>query len=166
MTLTESSPADIIRDHANDAWVGIVPLLHEYIAIPNVSPDFDPEWRENGFMAQAVELIAGWCRDRPIPGMTVEVMELPERTPMIVIDVPAFNGGSNDDPVLLYGHLDKQPEMEGWRDDLGPWTPVLEGDRLYGRGGADDGYAAFASMTAIEATQALRRARVTFWGRE
>ena len=154
MTLTESSPGDIIRDYANDAWVGIVPLLHDYIAIPNVSPDFDPDWRENGFMAQAVELIAGWCRDRPIPGMTVGVMELPERTPMIVIDVPACNGGSNDDPVLLYGHLDKQPEMEGWRDDLGPWTPVLKGDRLYGRGGADDGYAAFASLTAIEATQA------------
>ena len=154
MTLTESSPADIIRDHANDAWVVIVPLLHEYIAIPNLSPDFDPDWREHGFMAQAVELIAGWCRARSIPGMTVEVMELPGRTPMIVIDVPAFNGGSNDDPVLLYGHLDKQPEMEGWRDDLGPWTPVLEGDRLYGRGGADDGYAAFASLTAIEATQA------------
>ncbi|MFT5026819.1 MAG: acetylornithine deacetylase/succinyl-diaminopimelate desuccinylase-like protein [Ilumatobacter sp.] len=154
MTLTESSLADIIRDYANDAWVGIVPLLHDYIAIPNVSPDFDPEWREHGFMAQAVELIAGWCRGRPIREMTVEVMELPERTPMIVIDVPACNGGSNDDPVLLYGHLDKQPEMEGWRDDLGPWTPVLKGDRLYGRGGADDGYAAFASLTAIEATQA------------
>ena len=56
--------------------------------------------------------------------------------------------------MLLYGHLDKQPEMTGWRDGLGPWKPVIEGDRLYGRGGADDGYAAFASLLAIEAAQA------------
>ena len=56
--------------------------------------------------------------------------------------------------MLLYGHLDKQPEMTGWRDGLGPWTPVVEGDRLYGRGGADDGYAAFAALLAIEAAQA------------
>jgi acetylornithine deacetylase/succinyl-diaminopimelate desuccinylase-like protein len=146
--------AGTVTEHANNTWVGIVPVLHDYIAIPNVSLDFDPDWREHGFMAEAVELIAGWCRDRPIPGMTLEVMELPGRTPMIVIEIPPAGGGSADDTVLLYGHLDKQPEMEGWRDDLGPWTPVLEGDRLYGRGGADDGYAAFASLTAIEAVHA------------
>jgi acetylornithine deacetylase/succinyl-diaminopimelate desuccinylase-like protein len=79
---------------------------------------------------------------------------LPGRTPVILMEIPAFGSGSPDDTVLLYGHLDKQPEMTGWRDDLGPWKPVLEGDRLYGRGGADDGYAAFASLLAIEAAQA------------
>ena len=120
--------------------------MHDYIAIPNVSPDFDPSWRENGHMAKAVELIASWCRDRPIPGLTVEVLELDGCTPMIVMEIPAAGDGDADDTVLLYGHLDKQPEMDGWRDDLGPWTPVLDGDRLYGRGGADDGYAAFASQ--------------------
>jgi acetylornithine deacetylase/succinyl-diaminopimelate desuccinylase-like protein len=144
-----------VTDHANSSWDGIVPVLHDYIAIPNVSLDFDPQWRENGYMAEAVDLIAGWCRDRPIPGMLLEVMELPGRTPMIVIEIPAVGGtAGSDDTVLLYGHLDKQPEMEGWRDDLGPWTPVLDGDRLYGRGGADDGYAAFASLAAIEAVHA------------
>ncbi len=144
-------------DHVNHVWDGIVPVLQEYIAIPNVSESFDPDWREHGFMHQAVELIRGWCEARPIVGMTVEVIELPDRSPVILIDVPAFGDshsvGAPDDPVLLYGHLDKQPEMEGWRAGLGPWTPVLEGDRLYGRGGADDGYAAFASLTAIEAVQ-------------
>ena len=55
--------------------------------------------------------------------------------------------------MLLYGHLDKQPEMTGWAEDLGPWKPVLKGDRLYGRGGADDGYAIFGSLTAIRALQ-------------
>lgn len=150
MTLTEHA----VRRHCDETWDGIVPVLHDYIAIPNVSVDFDPEWRAHGHMQRAVDLIAGWCRDRPIPGLTVDVVELPERTPMIVMEIPPVAGGSADDTVLLYGHLDKQPEMEGWRDDLGPWTPVVEGDRLYGRGGADDGYAAFASLTAVEAVHA------------
>jgi acetylornithine deacetylase/succinyl-diaminopimelate desuccinylase-like protein len=145
---------DAIAAHADATWDGIVPVLEEYIAIPNVSADFDPDWRAHGHMARAVDLVAGWCRARPIEGLTVEVVELDDRSPVIVMEVPATGGASADDTVLLYGHLDKQPEMEGWRDGLGPWTPVLEGDRLYGRGGADDGYSAFAALTAIESVQA------------
>lgn len=125
----------------------IVPLLTEYIRIPNKSPAFDPQWQENGHMERAVELIEGWCREEPIEGLTVEVVRLEGRTPVIYMEVP----GDGDDCVLLYGHLDKQPEMVGWHDDLGPWKPVRKGDKLYGRGGADDGYAAFASLTAIRA---------------
>ena len=145
---------EVAVDHANRVWDDIIPVLHEYVAIPNVSPSFDPDWEANGHMQRAVDLIAGWCRSRPIPGLTLEVHQLPGRTPLIVVEVPATGGGPVDDTVLLYGHLDKQPEMEGWREGLGPWTPVLEGDRLYGRGSADDGYAAFASLTAIEAIHA------------
>jgi acetylornithine deacetylase/succinyl-diaminopimelate desuccinylase-like protein len=152
------SLAPSANSRVEQVWHGIVPVLHEYIAIPNVSEAFDPDWRDHGHMQRAVELIRDWCAGRPIAGLTVEVHELPDRSPVIVIDVPAFGEagehGSPDDTVLLYGHLDKQPEMEGWRDGLGPWTPVLDGDRLYGRGGADDGYSAFASLTAIEAVQA------------
>ena len=147
----------LVHDTCGDAWDDIVPVLHDYIAIPNVSPDFDADWREHGHMARAVDLIAQWCRTRPIPGLVVEVHELDGRTPIILMEIPASGDADDqdhDDTVLLYGHLDKQPEMEGWRDGLGPWTPVLEGDRLYGRGGADDGYAAFASLTAIEAVHA------------
>ena len=143
--------ASIIAQHSDEVWEGIVPVLEEYIAIPNVSMVFDPEWRAHGHMAEAVDLIASWCRARTIPGLTVEVVELDGRTPVILIEAPAVGAGSNSDTVLLYGHLDKQPEMEGWREGLGPWTPVLDGDRLYGRGGADDGYSAFAALTAIEA---------------
>ena len=40
--------------------------------------------------------------------------------------------------------------MTGWDDDLGPWKPVIRDDKLYGRGGADDGYAAFGSLAALE----------------
>ena len=148
------SLAPAARDHVERAWDGIVPVLHDYIAIPNVSETFDPRWREHGYMAEAVELIRVWCTSRDIAGATVEVHELPDRSPVIVVEVPPTGTGAADDTVLLYGHLDKQPEMEGWRDGLGPWTPVLDGDRLYGRGGADDGYAAFASLAAIEAVRA------------
>ena len=125
----------------------IVPTLVEYIKIPNKSPMFDPEWAANGYMADATNLVAGWCRDHLPKGAELEVVTLEGRTPLIFIDVPTTNG--TDDTILLYGHLDKQPEMTGWADDLGPWKPVLKGDKLYGRGGADDGYAAFASLTAL-----------------
>ncbi|MGA1075701.1 MAG: M20/M25/M40 family metallo-hydrolase [Ilumatobacteraceae bacterium] len=144
-----------IREHVDLRWEEIVPLLCEYIAIPNVSEAFDPDWRANGHMDRAVELVRAWCAGRDIAGATVEVHELEGRSPLVVVDVPAFGGGRDraGDTVLLYGHLDKQPEMEGWRDGLGPWQPVVDGDRLYGRGGADDGYSAFAALTAIEALQ-------------
>jgi len=130
----------------------IVPTLIEYIRIPNKSPMFDPQWREHGHMDKAVELLAGWGRDHLPDGATLEVVRLGDRTPVIFIDVP---GTTRDgDTVLMYGHLDKQPEMTGWNEGLGPWTPVMQGERLYGRGGADDGYAIFASLTALGALRA------------
>lgn len=143
-----------VKDHVDRIWdQEIVPQLVEYIAIPNKSPLFDKQWQEHGYMDQAVELIAAWCRERDIAGLSLEVVRLPGRTPLIFMEIPAFGAAQDGDTVLLYGHLDKQPEMTGWREDLGPWKPVLEGDKLYGRGGADDGYAAFASLTALEAVQ-------------
>jgi len=134
----------------------IVPTLQTYIAIPNKSPSFDSAWKQAGHMDRAVELLAGWAREAMPEGATLEVVRLGERTPLIFIDVPG-TGGAAGDTVLLYGHLDKQPEMTGWREGLGPWQPVLEGDKLYGRGAADDGYAIFASLTALAA---LRRDNV------
>ncbi|GAB4191378.1 MAG: M20 family metallopeptidase [Wenzhouxiangellaceae bacterium] len=127
----------------------IVPELVEYIKIPNKSPHFDARWAEHGYMDDAVELIAGWCRKQPIRGLSVEVIRLDGRTPLIYMEVP----GTGEDTVLLYGHLDKQPEMSGWADDLGPWKPVIKDNKLYGRGGADDGYAAYGSLAAILALQ-------------
>lgn len=139
----------------------IMPTLHEYIRIPNVSPAYDPHWAEAGHMDRAVELARRWCAGRPVGGATVEVVRLEGRTPLLLIEVPAWGAPPGDhgsprpdDTVLLYGHLDKQPPMTGWREGLGPWEPVVDGGRLYGRGGADDGYAAFASLCALEAVQA------------
>lgn len=150
---------DAVQAHVEKTWdEEIVPQLVDYIAIPNKSPLFDKQWQEHGYMEQAVTLIADWCKERPIAGLSLEVIRLEGRTPLIFMEIPAFGaeaGGDAgaEDTVMLYGHLDKQPEMTGWREDLAPWKPVLEGDKLYGRGGADDGYSAFASLTAIEAVQ-------------
>jgi acetylornithine deacetylase/succinyl-diaminopimelate desuccinylase-like protein len=127
----------------------IIPELMEYIRVPNKSPLYDSQWQAHGHMDKAIAIIEKWCRAQPIPGMTFEVVRLAGRTPLLFMDIP----GNNNDCVLLYGHLDKQPEMTGWRDGLGPWKPVLEHDHLYGRGGADDGYAAFSALAAVRALQ-------------
>lgn len=135
----------------NDLWdTSIVPTLHDYIRIPNKSPFYDPKWKEHGHMDKAVKLLTDWCYKNAIENMKLEVIEAPGRTPLIFIEVP----GSSEETILLYGHLDKQPEMTGWESDLGPWKPVMKGDKLYGRGGADDGYSIFASLTAIKSLRA------------
>ena len=131
-----------------DLWdTEVVPQLVEYIRIPNKSPMFDAQWKEHGHMHAALRLMETWARVKlaALPGATLEVLEADGRTPLIYMEVP----GVGDDTVMLYGHMDKQPEMIGWSEGLGPWTPVLKGDRLYGRGGADDGYAIFGAISAL-----------------
>ncbi len=116
----------------------------------SIIPDsFDPDWEAHGHMEEAVAMLEKWSKQQPIKGMTVEIVRLEGRTPILFIDIP----GQSDDVVLLYGHYDKQPEFSGWDDDLDPWTPVIKDGKLYGRGGADDGYATFGSLTAIRALQ-------------
>ncbi len=127
----------------------IIPKLCEYIKIPNKSPMFDSQWQQHGYMQQAMDLIVAWCKQQPIKNLKLEVVQLENRTPLLFIEIP----GQTEETVLLYGHMDKQPEMVGWDEDKGPWLPVLKGDKLYGRGGADDGYAVFASLTAIAQLQ-------------
>ena len=147
--------ASQISEFIDNKWESeIVPQLVEYIRIPNKSPMFDADWVANGHMQRAVDLMEAWARAQSVPGMQLDVVQLEGRTPLIFIDIPASGTDVGEDCVLLYGHLDKQPEMTGWDEDLGPWEPVLKGDRLYGRGGADDGYAIFGSLTAIMALQA------------
>ncbi len=149
-----SNPLDITRARSwiDQVWAdSIVPTLVEYVRIPNKSPAFDPDWAEHGYMDDAVNLAAAWAREHLPRGASLEVVRLPGRTPLVFLDVP----GEGEGTVVLYGHLDKQPEMAGWAEDLGPWKPVLRDEKLYGRGGADDGYALFASLTAINALQRL-----------
>src|SRR5215475_1929051 len=137
----------------SDTWdQSILERLVAYVRIPNKSPDFDPEWEKHGHMEAAVQLMAEWCRLQPLPGMRVEIRRLAGRTPLLLIDIPGELPGC----ALLYGHLDKQPEFTGWLPGLGPWEPVIRDGKLYGRGGADDGYAVFSSLTAIAALQAQK----------
>jgi acetylornithine deacetylase/succinyl-diaminopimelate desuccinylase-like protein len=139
-----------LNRYVSDAWDrSIVPALSDYIRIPNKSAHFDPQWSEHGHMERAAELMRSWCEANALPGMKIEVVRLPGRTPLLYIDVPAAAGA--DDCVLMYGHMDKQPEFTGWAEGLSPWTPVLRNGRLYGRGGADDGYAVFGSLLALRA---------------
>lgn len=133
----------------------IEPALADYIRIPALSVAFDPEWEANGYLDRVVGEAAAWAASRAVDGLRIEIVRLPGRTPVLWFEVPAFGpDGAPDDTALLYGHLDKQPPMTGWREGLGPWEPVVVDDRLYGRGGADDGYALYGSIAAIEAVQA------------
>ncbi|HET7923153.1 MAG TPA: M20 family metallopeptidase [Gammaproteobacteria bacterium] len=141
-----------LRSFVDRTWdESILPALEHYIRIPNKSVIFDREWQQHGHMEKAIQLAADWCRAQPVHGMQLEIMRLEGRTPLLFIEIPGTAPGN--DTVLLYGHLDKQPEFTGWQTGLAPWTPVRRGDKLYGRGGADDGYAVFASLTAIRALQ-------------
>ncbi len=136
----------------NIQWdTDIIPRLQEYIKIPCKSPGFDKNWKANGHLDRAMKLIQDWCEKQLIKGKKMQLLELEGRTPVLLIDIP----GDSDETILLYGHMDKQPEMVGWHDGLGPWTPVLKDGKLYGRGGADDGYAAFAALNAITHLQSL-----------
>lgn len=150
-------------------WDGdIVRQLSDYIAVPAKSPSFDKDWAAHGHIETVLRNAASWVEAQKVEGLTLEIVRLPGRTPVLFFEIPASSGhsGAEAQPasagaprtVLMYGHLDKQPEFNGWRHDLGPWTPKYEDGKLYGRGGADDGYAVYASIAAVQALKAQQRA--------
>ena len=146
-----------LKLHVDRLWdAEILPALSDYIRLPAKSPAFDPDWAANGHIDAAIDLYAGWARTHlaGVAGAAVEVVRLGARTPVILIEVPASGLGSGEGPILFYGHVDKQPEATGWSPGKGPWTPVFEDGRLYGRGSADDGYAMFGALGAILAVRA------------
>ncbi len=150
---------DKLEKDIEDFWdANILPTLTDYIKIPNKSPAFDPDWKQNGHMDAVLALAKKWIEKFQPDGSTVHIEEGEDKTPMIIIEIP----GERDGNILMYGHLDKQPEMEGWKAGLGPWTPVYLDDKLYGRGGADDGYALFASLGSILSlkTQGVKLPRI------
>ena len=147
--------ADLLKQFVDAKWDDeIIPALRDYIAIPSKSPGFDANWIEHGYIERVVRDAAAWVEQQKVRGLKLEIIRLEGRTPVIFFEAPATRSDQGD-AVLLYGHLDKQPEFSGWRTDLGPWQPKLEDGKLYGRGGADDGYAVYASVTAIAALDRL-----------
>ena len=137
-----------LKKQIHDFWDSeIVPTLVDYIKIPNKSPSFDPDWEKHGHMDKVLNLAANWTEKNKPVGSEMIIKKSPGRTPLLLLDIP----GTKEGNILMYGHLDKQPEMEGWNKDLGPWKPVIKDEKLYGRGGADDGYALFASIASINA---------------
>ena len=143
--------SDVSRSWDQD----IVQRLQDYVAVPAKSPAFDPQWAQHGLLHRVLHDAADWVRAQAVPGLQLEIIELPGRTPVFFFEIPATRAANEGSPqtVLMYGHLDKQPEFNGWRSDLGPWTPKYLDGLLYGRGAADDGYAVYASVAAVQALQ-------------
>eukprot|EP00826_Nyctotherus_ovalis_P002262 TRINITY_DN10437_c0_g1_i5.p1 TRINITY_DN10437_c0_g1~~TRINITY_DN10437_c0_g1_i5.p1 ORF type:complete len:472 (-),score=168.49 TRINITY_DN10437_c0_g1_i5:63-1478(-) len=132
----------------------VLPGIKDFVRIPNVSPGFDPEWETNGLADKAVNHIVTWINNQKLAGCTVKVLKEPKRTHTILVVVEPTKPESKN--LFFYGHCDKQPPCtEQWRKGLDPYTPTVEGTRLYGRGSSDDGYAAFAIVSAIKACQKL-----------
>ena len=137
------------------AWdTSALPSLSALVAIPALSPGFDAAWAETGHLRAAADHVRDWIASRDLPGARLEILELPGRSPLLVVDVPATEGAATQGTVVLYGHLDKQPPAGGWSDGLDAWTPVIRDGRLYGRGAVDDGYAGYAATLALEAAHA------------
>lgn len=137
----------ITRNFVDQFWnSSVMPSLSQYISIPCKSPAFDANWQQTGFLDQAINLMIKWVKAQNIPGTEIETIRLENYAPCLYIEIP----GNTDKTVMFYGHLDKMPEAEGWRDGLGPWMPVVEGHKLYGRGSVDDGYALFSAITAVK----------------
>lgn len=144
-----------VRESVVSGWTDdVIPSLSGLVAIPALSPAFDADWAKTGHLAAAVEHVRAWIAARDLPGATIDVVELPDRTPLLLVDVPATPGAAAEGTVLMYGHLDKQPPVGGWSEGLDPWTPVIRDGRLYGRGSVDDGYSGYAATTSIEAVHA------------
>lgn len=142
--------------HASEQWDrDLVRQISDYIAIPAKSPSFDADWAAHGHIETVLRNAAAWVEAQKVEGLKLEVVRLPGRTPVLFFDIPATRAGATQ-TVLMYGHLDKQPEFNGWRSDLGPWTPKYEDGKLFGRGGADDGYAVYASIAAVQALKAQK----------
>ncbi|SFA79021.1 Acetylornithine deacetylase/Succinyl-diaminopimelate desuccinylase [Amycolatopsis marina] len=144
-----------VRETVRGLWKNdILPSLSGLVEIPALSPGFDSDWQRSGHLDAAVEHVRAWLAAREIPGASIDVVRLADRSPLLLLDVPATPGAEDRGTVLMYGHLDKQPPVGGWSSGLGPWTPVLREGRLYGRGSADDGYAGYAATAALEAVRA------------
>lgn len=151
-----------LSEHVRIGWTGEhLAALSAFVAIPSVSPAFDSAWERSGALAAAVDLVADWFTDRTaLPGVRAHRLRINGRTPLLIVDIPAFDPDQADGPhrtVLAYGHLDVQPAGGGWTV-TDPFRPVVRESRLYGRGAGDDKYVPLAVVAALEALRAANQA--------
>ena len=104
--------------------------LSDDIAIPAKSPMFDPDWAQHGYIDTVVRNAFEWMQAQQVPGLSVEIIRLERRTPVLFFELAASHGNAetiaahanairvSSQTVLVYGHLDKQPEFTGWRSDM------------------------------------------------
>ena len=153
-----------LLSHVGRAWDDdIVQRISDYIEVPAKSPLFDADWAAHGYLETVLRNAAQWVEAQKVQGLQLEIIRLEGRTPVLFFELPASSGaaadaGATGQTVMLYGHMDKQPEFTGWRSGLGPWSPKYQDGRLYGRGAADDGYAVYASIAAIQALKSQKLA--------
>jgi len=150
--MTETPQSHPLLDQLRDAVQGGLPSaisdLGRLVRIPSVSWDgFDPENVVASANA-AKELLEGLGVFE-----SVQVSRAPidaERTgqPAVLATRAAKNGRPT---ILLYAHHDVQPpgNSDDWESE--PFEPTVRGDRLYGRGAADDKAGVMAHVAAIRA---------------
>jgi hypothetical protein len=141
-------PTLTLTDFERDA----LDTLTTYATIPCLSPDYDHQWSQHGYIERATELLAEWARQRAFANADVTIHRLDGRTPVLVVTIDATSPGNAT--AVLYGHLDKQPPLGDWSPGLEPYRPVRRGDRLFARGVADDGYSTFSALLAVENMEA------------
>jgi len=152
--MRELKGVSAIAREVGDLWKkAAVPALMEYLRVPAISSAYDADWEAGNSLQDAAELLRRWCEGRPLAGLTTELISQPGHPPALVIDSPGDQTFGEDEVILAYGHYDKQPAMEEWSKGLGPFSPVVRGERLYGRGAADDGWSIFGVMCALEALE-------------
>ena len=135
-----------LSEYIDKQWdESALPSLCDFIEIPALSPSFDADWEENGYLDAAIETFVSWVKSLPLEKTTISVHRLKNRSPLLLITIE----GEVSNEVLFYSHLDKQPEATGWSEGKGPWKPVIEDGWLFGRGSVDDGYGGYAGILSV-----------------
>ena len=145
-TLDATQTLKNIDQHWEDWYVK---GLADFVRVPNLTPLVDPDYLTNGLCEKAMACVDDYINKLEVKGLQKKIYQ-PEGSVPLIVYVVEKSEGAADTQIMFYGHLDKQPWMDGWREGISPIDPVIIDDYMYGRGSTDDGYAAFSTMLAIK----------------